>query len=187
MRHGAARQPPAQARSLENATVHSGSRRASRGSTRRSSHVRHGTIPLLRRLDRSERVFSPRCHSCSSITSAPAPATSSLTAPSASTSPRPPPRPGVRDSDGTLLRPTPHDFRRLYLTELVANKLPVHIAAQPAGHRSLTTTQGYVAVYPQDVFEAERREDVEQNLRTLGVPRRELAWPGCSPTPTTCC
>ena len=59
---------------------------------------------------------------------------------------------GLRDSDGTLLRPTPHDFRRLFLTELVANKLPVHIAAQLAGHRSLNTTQGYVAISPQDVF-----------------------------------
>lgn len=65
---------------------------------------------------------------------------------------RQPARAGLRDSDGTLLRPTPHDFRRLYLTELVANKLPVHIAAQLAGHRSLNTTQGYVAIYPQDVF-----------------------------------
>lgn len=62
-------------------------------------------------------------------------------------------RAGLRDSDGTELRPTPHDFRRLYLTELVTNRLPIHIAAQLAGHRSLNTTQGYVAIYPQDVFD----------------------------------
>lgn len=62
-------------------------------------------------------------------------------------------RAGLRDSDGNELRPTPHDFRRLYLTELVANKLPIHIAAQLAGHRSLNTTQSYVAIYPQDVFD----------------------------------
>lgn len=62
-------------------------------------------------------------------------------------------RAGLRDSDGTLLRPTPDDFRRLYLTELVANKLPIHIAAQLAGHRSLNTNLAYVAIYPQLVFD----------------------------------
>jgi hypothetical protein len=35
----------------------------------------------------------------------------------------------------------------------VANRLPIHIAAQLAGHRSLNTTQGYVAIDPQDVFD----------------------------------
>jgi integrase len=114
---------------------------------------RHGTIPLLRRLDRAEREFSAPLpflfqhhfrsgagyvFSDSTIRKYLAQAASKA---------------GLRDADGALLRPTPHDFRRLYLTELVANKLPVHIAAQLAGHRSLNTTQGYVAIYPQDVFD----------------------------------
>lgn len=115
--------------------------------------LEHGSIPLLRRLDRSEREFSApmpflfqhhfrsgagHVFSDSTIRKYLAQAAAKA---------------GLRDADGTLLRPTPHDFRRLYLIELVANKLPVHIAAQLAGHRSLNTTQGYVAIYPQDVFD----------------------------------
>ena len=116
-------------------------------------HSDHGTVPLLRRLDRSKREHSQpmpflfqhhdRCGSGHVFTDSTI--RKYLAAAAA--------RAGLRDSDGVLLRPTPHDFRRLYLTELVANKLPIHIAAQLAGHRSLNTTQGYVAIYPQDVFD----------------------------------
>lgn len=115
--------------------------------------ARHGQIPLLRRLDRSEREFSHplpflfqhHFGTGSGAVFSDATVRKYLAAAAA--------RAGLRDSDGTLLRPTPHDFRRLYLTELVANKLPIHVAAQLAGHRSLNTTQGYVAIYPQYVFD----------------------------------
>ena len=112
----------------------------------------HGKIPLLRRLDRSQREFSPplpflfQHHFRSGAGYVFSDSTIRRYLAQAAA------KAGLRDSDGTLLRPTPHDFRRLFLTELVANKLPVHIAAQLAGHRSLNTTQGYVAIYPQDVF-----------------------------------
>ncbi|MBT9257479.1 site-specific integrase [Phycicoccus sp. MAQZ13P-2] len=115
--------------------------------------TRHGQIPLLRRLDRSEREFSHplpflfQHHFGTGSGSVFSDTTIRKYLAAAAA------RAGLRDSDGTLLRPTPHDFRRLYLTELVANKLPIHIAAQLAGHRSLNTTQGYVAIYPQDVFD----------------------------------
>lgn len=61
---------------------------------------------------------------------------------------------GIADVDGTQMRFTPHDFRRLFLTDAVTNGLPIHIAAQLAGHENLNTTRGYVATYPTEVFAA---------------------------------
>ncbi|WP_197540199.1 tyrosine-type recombinase/integrase [Saccharothrix espanaensis] len=46
---------------------------------------------------------------------------------------------------------TPHDFRRLFATELVNNGLPIHIGAALLGHLNLETTRGYVAVFNEDV------------------------------------
>jgi integrase len=59
---------------------------------------------------------------------------------------------------------TPHDFRRLFATDLVNNGLPIHIGAALLGHLNLQTTRGYVAVFEEDVtrhyqdFLARRRE-----------------------------
>ncbi len=61
-------------------------------------------------------------------------------------------RAGLRDVDGTLLRFSPHDFRRLFATDAVNNGLPIHIAAKLLGHLDLNTTQGYVAVYDEQVI-----------------------------------
>ncbi|WP_298867630.1 tyrosine-type recombinase/integrase [uncultured Microbacterium sp.] len=49
---------------------------------------------------------------------------------------------------------TPHDFRRLFSTELVASGLPLHIASKLLGHLNLQTTRGYTAVWPEHVLEA---------------------------------
>jgi site-specific recombinase XerD len=49
------------------------------------------------------------------------------------------------------IRFTPHDFRRIFATELVNNGLPIHIGAALLGHTSLQTTRGYVAVFDDDV------------------------------------
>jgi integrase len=46
---------------------------------------------------------------------------------------------------------TPHDFRRIFATDLVNNGLPIHIGAALLGHTSLQTTRGYVAVFDEDV------------------------------------
>jgi hypothetical protein len=46
---------------------------------------------------------------------------------------------------------TPHDFRRLFATEVVNGGLPVHIGAALLGHMNLQTTQGYVAVFAEDI------------------------------------
>jgi integrase len=59
---------------------------------------------------------------------------------------------GLRDVDGDPLVFRPHDFRRLFATDAVNGGLPVHIAAKLLGHLDLNTTQGYVAVYPEQVI-----------------------------------
>ena len=51
--------------------------------------------------------------------------------------------------DGTKL--TPHDFRRVFATDALRTGLPVHILAKVMGHLNLNTTQGYAAVFDQDV------------------------------------
>ena len=65
---------------------------------------------------------------------------------------------------GQPLRFTPHDFRRLFITDAVLNGLPPHIAQVIAGHRDINVTMGYKAVYPDEAiqshlaFLARRRE-----------------------------
>ncbi|MBT2586492.1 tyrosine-type recombinase/integrase [Arthrobacter sp. ISL-95] len=51
---------------------------------------------------------------------------------------------------------TPHDFRRLFATELVGTGLPLHIVSTLLGHLSLETTRGYTAVFPEHVIQAHR-------------------------------
>jgi hypothetical protein len=68
---------------------------------------------------------------------------------------------------------TPHDFRRLFATELVGTGLPLHIVSTLLGHLNLETTRGYTAVFPEHVIQAhhafiERRRQArpEDELRT---------------------
>ncbi len=63
---------------------------------------------------------------------------------------------GLTDN-GEPIRFTPHDFRRLFTTELVGAGLPIHIAATLLGHLDLDTTRGYTAVFPEQVIEAHRK------------------------------
>jgi hypothetical protein len=60
----------------------------------------------------------------------------------------------VDPADGGPLRYTPHDFRRLFITEAVMNGLPPHIAQVIAGHRDINVTMGYKAVYPEEAIQA---------------------------------
>jgi hypothetical protein len=46
---------------------------------------------------------------------------------------------------------TPHDFRRIFATDLVNSGLPIHIGAALLGHLNLETTRGYVAVFEEDL------------------------------------
>ncbi|WP_247044536.1 tyrosine-type recombinase/integrase [Arthrobacter rhizosphaerae] len=49
---------------------------------------------------------------------------------------------------------TPHDFRRLFATDLVGAGLPLHIVSSLLGHLNLETTRGYTAVFPEHVIQA---------------------------------
>jgi integrase-like protein len=49
---------------------------------------------------------------------------------------------------------TPHDFRRMFLTDAIMNGLPPHIAQVIAGHRDINVTLGYKAVYPDEAIQA---------------------------------
>jgi len=64
---------------------------------------------------------------------------------------------GLTDSaTGGPLHFTPHDLRRLFITDAVLNGLPPHIAQVIAGHRDINVTMGYKAVYPDEAIEAHR-------------------------------
>jgi integrase len=62
---------------------------------------------------------------------------------------------GLKDpADGQPLHYSPHDFRRIFITDAVMNGLPPHIAQVIAGHRDINTTMGYKAVYPEEAIQA---------------------------------
>jgi len=53
---------------------------------------------------------------------------------------------------GGTLRFTPHDFRRLFITDAVLHGLPPQIAQVIAGHQDISVTMGYKAVYPEEAI-----------------------------------
>jgi len=63
---------------------------------------------------------------------------------------------GVKDTNGSPLRYTFHDFRRLFITDAIMHGMPPHIAQLVAGHRDINTTMGYKAVYPEEVITGHR-------------------------------
>jgi integrase len=63
---------------------------------------------------------------------------------------------GLTDAAGAPLRFTPHDFRRVFLTDAVMHGMPPHIAQLVAGHRDINTTMGYKAAYPEEVINGHR-------------------------------
>lgn len=60
---------------------------------------------------------------------------------------------GLLDVDGRPLHYTPHDFRRVFITDAIMNGLPPHIAQVIAGHRDINVTLGYKAVYPDEAIQ----------------------------------
>jgi hypothetical protein len=61
---------------------------------------------------------------------------------------------GIKDTSGAPLRYTPHDFRRIFITDAILSGLPPHIAQVIAGHRDINVTLGYKAIYPEESIEA---------------------------------
>jgi hypothetical protein len=60
----------------------------------------------------------------------------------------------VEQTSGMPLRYTPHDFRRMMITDVIMNGLPPHIAQVIAGHQDINVTLGYKAVYPEEAIQA---------------------------------
>ena len=61
-------------------------------------------------------------------------------------------RTGLADAAGKPLIFTPHDFRRMFITDAILTGLPPHIAQVIAGHRNINVTMGYKATYPEEVI-----------------------------------
>jgi integrase-like protein len=74
---------------------------------------------------------------------------------------------------------TPHDFRRLFATDVVNNGLPIHIGAALLGHLNLDTTRGYVAVFEDDLIR-HYQAFLDQRRRTRPVeeyqPPTDTEW-----------
>jgi integrase len=63
---------------------------------------------------------------------------------------------GLTDAVGDPLMFSPHDFRRIFVTDAIMSGLPPHIAQVICGHKNIGTTIGYKAVYPAEAIEAHR-------------------------------
>jgi integrase len=64
-------------------------------------------------------------------------------------------RTGLTDpATGNSLNVTPHDFRRIFITDAIRGGLPPHIAQIIAGHRDINVTLGYKAIYPDEAIQA---------------------------------
>jgi integrase len=63
---------------------------------------------------------------------------------------------GLIGAAGDPLMFSPHDFRRIFVTDAIMSGLPPHIAQVICGHKNIDTTIGYKAVYPAEAIEAHR-------------------------------
>ena len=112
----------------------------------------HGTIPLVARYDHYERTVGPRLPHLFQRDYGSGPTvigTTSLRQWLKALFVRM----ELRDRAGEPIHLTPHDFRRIFSTTAVQDGLPLHIASKILGHRHLTSTEPYVAVF-QDLSEA---------------------------------
>jgi site-specific recombinase XerD len=75
---------------------------------------------------------------------------------------------GLTDAAGAPLIFSPHDFRRIFVTDAIMSGLPPHIAQIICGHASIETTLGYKAIYPAEAIETHR----------AFIARRRAARPG---------
>jgi hypothetical protein len=82
---------------------------------------------------------------------------------------------GLTGPDGTPLRITPHDFRRIFATDALRSGLPPHIAAKILGHIDLNTTMGYAAIYPEDVITGHRAFIARRRTLRPGEEYRDLS------------
>src|SRR6266852_5407284 len=72
---------------------------------------------------------------------------------------------GLTSPGGTPLAFTPHDFRRLWITEAVMHGMPPHIAQLICGHQTVTATMGYKK--PRELHQAGEKSQVARSARCL--------------------
>jgi len=65
-------------------------------------------------------------------------------------------RTGIVGVAGAPLLFSPHDFRRLFITDAIMNGMPPHIAQLVVGHPPINPTMGYKAAYPEEVINGHR-------------------------------
>ncbi|WP_318219183.1 tyrosine-type recombinase/integrase [Streptomyces sp. SCL15-6] len=93
---------------------------------------------------------------------------------------------GLTGPGDEQLRYTPHDFRRIFVTDALRSGLPPHIAARICGHRTVDTTLGYAAIYPEDVINTGPSSPAagrcDPGRSTASRPRRSgrTSWPTSS-------
>jgi len=114
-----------------------------------------GVVPLVVAYDYHERVWNPptpllfqRCYGGEHRPIGGPPVRELLAKALAGT--------GLTDASGRPLRFTPHDFRRIFVTDAILHGMPPHIAQLVVGHRDINTTMGYKAVYPEEVINSHR-------------------------------
>ena len=114
-----------------------------------------GTVPLVARYDHHERTTGPllphlfqRAHGARREVISPGTVYKLINTALAAA--------GLKDATGQPLAYRPHDFRRCFTTEAVTGGLPVHIAARILGHKRLTTTETYLAVFQEDLIRSYR-------------------------------
>ncbi len=110
-----------------------------------------GTVPIIPRWDRYERVFTPALphlfqrrlgHRQRVISVTAVHKLIELTLN----------RSGLRDANGDPLTFTPHDFRRIFATDAVTGGLPVHIVARLLGHIHIASSESYIAVFQDELI-----------------------------------
>jgi hypothetical protein len=114
-----------------------------------------GTIPLTASYDIRERIWSPpmpllfqRSIGSENRAFTPSAIRNLLISALAVT--------GLTDAAGDPLMFSPHDFRRIFVTDAIMSGLPPHIAQVICGHKNIDTTIGYKAIYPAETIEAHR-------------------------------
>jgi integrase len=114
-----------------------------------------GAVPLVTRYDHHERTTGPllphlfqRAHGARREVISPGTVYKLINTALAAA--------GLKDAAGQPLAYRPHDFRRCFTTAAVTGGLPVHIAARILGHKSLTTTETYMAVFQDDLIRSYR-------------------------------
>ena len=90
---------------------------------------------------------------------------------------------GPTGSDNQPVRYSPHDFRRLFVTDAILNGLPPHIAQVICGHLDLSTTMTYKATYPTETIESYRAFIARRRASRpgQGVPRAHRREMGLLP------